>query len=188
MSIAKVVCHPTDIRELLLWSQCGAVEKLLKTSHASCWPVHPGQVCHLLCHLSFTRYLPGHQGNNEICSRYEILQQKHGLSCFILWCDYALLSGCVFLDWKGSSAGRDQWMCWSLHDTEGVWLIKGNMTAPHFYLRCVPWVHILDPELILYMLCFGFSEQGQDREATVPSWDVLPEAGSLPNALCLGNG
>lgn len=146
------VPHPPDIRELLLRSQCGAVEELLKTSHASCWPVHAGPVCHLLRHLSFSRYLPGHQGKDEICRRCDILQQKHGLSCFIPWCDDALLSGWDFLDWKGSSARRDQRMCWSLHDTEGVWLVKGNMTAPYFCLKCF---HLLDPDLKLDVFCFG---------------------------------
>lgn len=87
------VSHPPDIRELLLRSQCRAAEELLKTSHASCWPVHAGQVCHLLRHLPFSGYLPGHQGNDEICRRYDILQQKHGLYCFTPWCDDALLSG-----------------------------------------------------------------------------------------------
>lgn len=32
-----------------------------------------------------------------------------------------------FLDWKGSPAGRDWWLCWPLHDTEGMWLCKGNV-------------------------------------------------------------
>ncbi len=31
------------------------------------------------------------------------------------------------LDWKGSSARRNQWLCWTLHHTEGMWLCKGNV-------------------------------------------------------------
>lgn len=82
------VSHPPDIRELLLRSQCGAVEELLKTSHSSCWPVHAGQVCHLLRHLSFSRYLPGHQGNDEICSRYDIAAKARPVVLYTLvwWC------------------------------------------------------------------------------------------------------
>lgn len=43
------------------------------------------------------------------------------------------------------------------------------------------------PDLILELFFFHFAEQGQAREAAGSSRDVLPEAGSLSNALRLGN-
>lgn len=94
---------------------------------------------------------------------------------------------CDFLDWEGSPAGRDWWLCRSLHHTAGMWLFKGNMVAPYFELKCVPRVHVAYPDLILELFFFHFAEQGQAREAAGSSWDVLPEAGALSNALRLGN-
>lgn len=45
---------------------------------------------------------------------------------FLVWLCTLVLP--VFIvDWKGSPAGRDQRLCWTLHDTEGMWLCKGNI-------------------------------------------------------------
>lgn len=102
------------------------------------------------------------------------------------------------LDWKGSSAGRDQWLCWTLYHTEGMWLDKGNMAdTADFAFSLSSFKHVLAVYYVLKLKAFfslvkldfaiGLSEQGQAREAAGSGRDVLPEAGSLSNALCLGN-
>lgn len=86
------------------------------------------------------------------------------------------------LDWQGSPAGRDQWMCRSLHHAAGMWLFKGDITVPCLQLKCVP-----ECILIWYLILYVLQEQGQAGETAGPSRDVLPEAGAVPNALRLGN-
>lgn len=69
----------TDIGELLLRSQLGAVQKFPETSHPTRGSLHAGQVRHLFRHLPLSRYLLGHQGKSQ-----------HPLS----WCQLMLVVFC----------------------------------------------------------------------------------------------
>lgn len=151
--------------------------------------------CCIYC-MSYTVPLPTNNG----CLFFEFDYAE-----LLLW----LIRLICVLDWKGSPAGRDQWLCWPLHDTEGKWLCKGNVvqqlrTAKQSTTKVlhslplnnllklcktgrVPYVLKLKAFTGILFYIITSSEQGQTWEAARPGRGFLPQAGSLSHAFCLGN-
>lgn len=96
---------------------------------------------------------------------YAAVQTLYLLLCLQTWLWLYVFD----LDWKGSSAGRDRRLCWSLHHTQGMWLYQGNLAEQQFVRKqtfCVAYYPLH------YILMFKgiFSDISDVSPRTRTSW------------------